>query len=119
MILLFKPCFKEKILTGVKTLTIREDLSGKWKPGVHIDHSIDTDVFATAVCTTTDIISIDPDGKKVYFYLNGNKHKFGEEAFEHLWKSDGFDTEEEFWDWFCNPFSGKIIHWNFSQLTKL
>lgn len=137
MVLSFKPQFKEKILSGSKIHTIREDAKNRWD-------SAKTIHFATGVRTknydnfkTEKRMSIQPvtiinrpyQMRGVIIHHNkcpnkeilldrmqyfGKEQKNQKEIDDWLLKfanNDGFDSLEEFFQWFNKDFSGKIIHW--------
>ena len=45
----------------------------------------------------------------VFIYVDGRKLE-PEETFR-LMTNDGFDSPEDFFEWFDEDFEGKIIHW--------
>jgi len=116
MILGFNKKFVEPIKKGTKIHTIREDSHNRWKLGMKIH-------FATGVrssryynfmmgrCLSTQAIRIvyvdEPIIPQVYV---DNSPLKNHEVWE-LARNDGFETLAEFFDWFNQDFSGKIIHW--------
>ena len=124
MILAFKPQFVEPIQNGTKIHTIIEDVHGRWKAGNSIQAATGVrtpnyNCFFESQCTGVqdvfmtyaynDLIQISVDGVELFGY---------QERME-LVKKDGFETWEEFFNWFYplimkNPkkeFSGRIIDW--------
>lgn len=120
MILGFKPQFKSKILSGIKIHTIREDSSGRWKPGrkIHFATGVRTanyNQFKEGECKSIQAIEIDPLTRSILIGLNGRMSLCTMEENKVIAKNDGFDTVQDFWKWFDKPFSGKIIHWTDSK----
>lgn len=123
----FKERFKELILSGVKTHTIREDSTDRWKYGMKIH-------FATGIRTTN--YNCFKEGEcintqKIEFkWTNHNKGMVNEswsvkvlidgenitdgDIIDELAKNDGFKDRVEFFEWeawYRKNFKGKIIHW--------
>lgn len=123
-----------------KLHTIRKDQYNRWKPGMMIDFYInarrkcafrfaprvpvkslqkitftwkDSTSFSHFLGTAIDrVCVIEVDGRfygDAYFYQG--KLVSGTYTLEPLATNDGFDTVQEFFDWFHEDFSGKIIHW--------
>lgn len=124
MILSFKQQFKEKILSGSKKHTLREDSKKRWKPGrtIHFATGVRTkkyNMFLGSQCTGiqkvfmtyayNDLIEISVDGKELFSH--SERLQFA--------KNDGFDTWEDFFNWFYplikkSPnecLSLRLIHW--------
>ena len=120
MVLGFKKRFVEPILNGTKIHTIREDKRNRWKVGNKIH-------FATGVRTksynqfaegeVSEIFHI-----RVYYYPEGPAVDIypwdcssllclTEDQVEELAKNDGFNSTEDFFDWFDKDFEGKLICW--------
>lgn len=122
MILSFKKHFVPKIEDGSKKHTIREDKPNRWKHGnkIHFATGVRTkhyNNFKQGSCTGVQPIKIDPKSKTVTIdvltgYMIGDKPMtIHPSKMEDFAKNDGFDSLEDFWKWFDEPFSGKIIHW--------
>jgi hypothetical protein len=110
-----------------KIHTIRTDLCNRWKAGNDIHFTINPRTknqfqFAPIVkCISTQLIWIQSSEKRILVenYLNDDKtipDKFNWKQLQsdevyNLIKNDGFDSEEDFWNYFDKDFSGKIIHW--------
>lgn len=111
-----------------KLHTLRDDVNDRWKAGNKIDFFINCrqkDMFRFAPVlpvvsvqkvtikyhTNTFLVHI--DGKLFFF---GNRD-FTVNEFENyqgmrqLAQNDGFDTIEDFFTYFNEDFTGKIIHW--------
>jgi hypothetical protein len=111
-----------------KVHTIREDKSNRWKPGIKIHFVINnrTDkrfqfVDTFPVISTQDIW-IMPANKSVLVWQkdnndSSNSYRDGywktltQSQIEFLSRNDGFDTVQDFWNYFNREFGGKIIHW--------
>jgi hypothetical protein len=117
MILPFKHQFVPKILDGTKIHTIREDKHNRWKQGrlIHMATGVRTknyNKFTEQICTGTQKIEI----IRVSDYLNENIVKVDgrilkEEEVQKLAFNDGFSNLINFWLWFSEDFTGKLIHW--------
>jgi hypothetical protein len=110
-----------------KRHTIREDKSNKWKAGndIHMvinNRTPDRFQFAPTIkCISTQLIWIKSLEKKILVenYIDDNKtipdnffwKELQEDEVLSLIKNDGFDSVDEFWNYFNKDFSGKIIHW--------
>lgn len=124
MILPFKSEFQQSILNGTKIHTIREDKNRRWRAGakIHFATGVRTkkyNQFKEGICTGcqhvfmtyafNDVIQISIDGRELFGF---------NERLEFA-KNDGFNSWEEFFDWFypiiqAHPdkhFSGRVIHW--------
>lgn len=116
MILSFKPRFKEKILSGEKIHTIREDKTRRWQTGkkIHFATGVRTknyNQFYEGECKFIQQIEIRPKTRQIFIGLNGTMNKLKADFHEVLAKQDGFDSVEDFWLWFDKPFFGVLIHW--------
>lgn len=123
MILSFNPQFVPKIEAGTKIHTIRTDIHKRWKRGntIHFATGVRTKNyknFKTGVVhkverifmtyAFNDVIEITVNNK----YLNRNQ-------IEQLALNDGFDSYEDFFNWFYpiidkNPtkcYSARLIYW--------
>lgn len=121
--------------TPAKIHTIRRDKADRWKPGMKIHFVIHNrtpnrfqfapELEATAV-QDIDIIWGTSDGdwrngtvgvlidkREIgsVNYINGNRRCKNFQALNNLALNDGFDNINMFFKYFCNDFSGKIIHW--------
>lgn len=107
-----KTDFENKIKNGSKLHTLRADPKNRWKDGNKIHFSTGArsshyNCFKEGVCISTQGIEI--RDRKIWIdgaLLTGDEKLF-------LAENDGFDSIQEFWDWFdqYSPFYGKIIHW--------
>lgn len=111
-----------------KIHTIREDKTDRWKPGTIIDFFINVrqkNMFRFApklpVVSTQKIeiryipLTI-PRGKMCPCVWVDGKIKYDmagalADEFLHFAQNDGFDTIDDFFDYFNADFKGKLIHW--------
>lgn len=109
--------FRSKILNGIKLTTIRD--SDKWKPGtpiefVEVDENKE-EQFATGVCMEACLIMIEPNIKMVTIGAFTDEgyitRSFKSEGIEEIAKDDGFDSVDDFWEYFNEDFKGQIISW--------
>lgn len=136
MVLSFKQRFVAKILTRRKLHTIRTDEKKRWKVGskIHFATGVRTKQyrqFAEGVCTKIDDIEI-----KYFIYHKGNDLESTDLKLENkpeflrilkngkylkiqeikdLMNEDGFNSVDEFTDWFKDDFSGRLIHWKITR----
>lgn len=128
--------FPQTILVNPKLHTIREDKNDRWKPGTKIDFFINCRqptmfrfapvlpvVSVQEVFMTKKGNEIEITVAKVGSYLGGDDTYLYYEAKKELALNDGFDSYEEFKQYFfdrieenwkkygSNWFKGKIIHW--------
>ncbi len=114
-----------------KIHSIRIDKSDRWKAGnnIHFQEWIKTPYrskmnrFAPYIkCVSTQDIWIQPTNKSVLVWkkdhpnasdsvISGYWNELSENQITLLSKNDGFDSVEDFWNYFKNEFGGKIIHW--------
>lgn len=120
MILGFKKQFEDKIISGSKIHTIREDPTRRWKPGVKIHAATGVRTknyrcFFESQCISVQEIEI--SYPKIAKYGNGYPEIYIDGKYcdliwrQKLAKRDGFITLDEFYDWFNKDFRGVIIHW--------
>ena len=103
-----------------KLHTIREDKTNRWKEGTKIDFFINVrtkNMFRFA--PVLPVVSVQ-EIKIVYDKVFGkNIHpdviidgvRLHPMKIDELAQNDGFDTIEEFFEYFNQDFKGKIIHW--------
>lgn len=116
MVLGFKTQFVEKILNGLKIHTIRVDKNKRWQKGKKINFAIGVRTkrysqFKEGVCKFNQAVELRPDTREIYLGLNGRMNLLDKKHNEMFAKNDGFDTEDDFWNWFNEPFFGTVIHW--------
>jgi hypothetical protein len=115
-------------MTNPKIHTIREDKKERWKPGTKIDFFINCrqkDMFRFApvlpVVNVQKIEILEMSWVRDEFcYQKENGKLFAikiNDAFlpidhlENLAHNDGFDSIEDFFAYFNEDFTGKLIHW--------
>lgn len=130
--------FEQKIKEGIKKHTIRDDIHGRWKPGMKIHHAYGVrtknyDCFAEGVCTHIQIMEIrevkmgSSDDCYCFPLMSPKHHKnavsgkifrviidgkvLSETMIDLLAKNDGFNTTEDFFLWFNGNLKRRIIHW--------
>lgn len=97
-----------------KIHTIREDPHNRWKVGMKIHPVIGNRTpnrfqFApTLTCTCADKIWITPDAR---FRVILDGHILTDQEIHTLALNDGFESVKQFFQWFNEPFVGKLIHW--------
>lgn len=120
--------FKEKILSGQKKHSIREDGKRRWKVGmlIHMAYGVRTKFYECFCdkhrCTGKQeikikwskskvFVSVDID-HKVFYTLQGGV-VFIDKGMIELAKNDGFDSVEDFFRWFSEDTKPNtfIIHW--------
>lgn len=116
MVLGFKPQFVPKIIDGTKIHTIRRDEHRRWQKGVRIHFATGVRTknykqFKVGECKFNQHIQIDASCRAVFLGLNGGLHRLSDKGIDLLAKNDGFDSAEEFWEWFNEDFIGTIVHW--------
>lgn len=131
---------KYKIKTNKpKIHTIRQDLSNRWKVGMMVDFFINARTkkafrFAPRVpvislqnikITRTDHLSMSSYPFQMYiqtipidnvqykrsFIVEIDGSIISLSKLSKLAINDGFDSVDDFFNWFCDDFEGKIIHW--------
>jgi len=117
MIVSFKPQFVPKILAGTKVHTLREDKTNRWKTGrkMHMYTgrytATDRQFIKEAECVSVQMVILDPELKVIYVEAKPSYKVLDfDEALEFA-RNDGFDTLEDFWQWFTTPQTLKLIHW--------
>lgn len=126
MVLSFRKQFEEPIKDGIKIHTIREDKANRWykRRFIHGATGVRTkyyNLFFTGFCTSTQNIIIKPDSKRIFISpSNGKDEAFGltGKQIDELAKNDGFESTAAFWEWFSEPFEGKIIHWTYFEYLE-
>ena len=121
--------FKDNIDRNPKIHTIREDRKNRWKEGKNIDFFINSRTenmfrFAPKIAViSTQELKINWFSDKrdlapckaggIYNYveviIDGKRLEIKD--VEQLAINDGFDSVEDFFDFFNQSFKGKIIHW--------
>ena len=127
--------FEQKIKEGIKKHTVREDIHGRWKPGMMIQHAHGVRTsnyrcFAEGQCMSVQILEIkvvdwrsvvqnpleikaiesisEKDLKVFQLFVDGRLLNGAE--INDFARNDGFDSTEDFFRWFNEPCTKKIIH---------
>lgn len=122
-----------EVFENQKIHTIREDKNNRWKPGTMIDFFINArtkqmfrfapriavvstqkvEMIWTGKATPIPTIDIWIDGEcyVANYEPEYNSSQQRQTRMEELAYNDGFDTVEEFLEYFNTDFTGKIIHW--------
>lgn len=111
MILSFQPQFVPKILAGTKIHTIRQDRGQRWYPGRIIHMATGTrskayKQFNKEKCISVQSIDIFP-----FECVFIGEKMLSDIELRELALNDGFTNTDEFYQWFNQYFTGKIIHW--------
>ncbi|TCN63702.1 hypothetical protein [Acetobacteroides hydrogenigenes] len=113
--------FKTWIEDEMKIHSIREDKHGRWKPGMLIHMWMGTPrntrgkvkpyQFDTKRVVSIQRIEIRrrEDAMQSVVKVDGRVLDINE--LKALSWNDGFTTFADFWDWFREDFTGKIVHW--------
>jgi hypothetical protein len=124
MRLQFKKPLPEKIKRGQKIHTLREDPKRRWREGMMIDF-VEGSRYKPTVFLSEAVASIQEVTIKCYRMINYGNRTFDIEvdckelnAFDkgEFIRNDGFDTHEDFLNWFFpNDTFGhlrlRLIHW--------
>lgn len=127
------PDYNTSLASAVKPKlhTIRKDKSNRWKPGMNIHMVIHNRTkkrfqFAPVVpVISTQTIEIKYERNKhltkASVIIDGIKQgdalwsncqlKASSFTLDKIAENDGFDSVNDFFDWFSEDFTGKIIHW--------
>ena len=103
-----------------KLHTIREDKKERWKPGTKIDFFINcrqknmfrfAPVLPVVSVQKIEIVYDKVFGKTLYPEILIDNVKLHPMKLEELAQNDGFDSIEDFFAYFNEDFTGKLIHW--------
>jgi hypothetical protein len=104
--------FIKKILDGVKTSTIRKVSTREvgdvlqayhWAGMPYMTKHVD---FAQIKITSKSNISIIPDKRRVVIFQNNKANELNQVEIEFLSKREGFETVNDFFDWFYFIYMG-------------
>lgn len=114
MVLSFKDRFKKPILDGTKIHSIRKDPSNRWSRGrlIHFATGVRTkkyNCFKEDRCHSVQKLNVTWEYGEPFVHIDNYLIRGAEE--ELLAKNDGFDSVDDFFEWFDKDFEGKIIHW--------
>ncbi len=123
MLIGYKQQFHAKILDGTKRHTIRSDAHNRWRAGMAMHQSAGVrtkqyKLLKLDTCTGTQKIEIIHRSGEVFIKIDG-KHYYNSLDTQYnnimrivdLAKNDGFDSVNDFLNWFNENYTGKIIHW--------
>jgi hypothetical protein len=110
----FKPQFVHKILDRTKIHTVRQDEKERWQTDTLMHMIVNPRtpqqvLFNRAVCYSVQEIEIPHFPFWIQIKVDG-RFLTESELMEFI-KNDGFDTVEEFVEWFPVNFKGRLIHW--------
>lgn len=105
----YKKELERALVSGVKLHTIRQ------KPiavGTMMNHIVypyckERRCVLTNFCKSTQTITIEPSSRTII--IDGKE--LSKSDMELLSKNDGFETTDDFWAFFNEPYQGMIIHW--------
>ena len=105
----YKKEMERALANGVKLHTIRQ------KPiavGTMMNHIVypyhkERRCVLTNFCKSTQMITIEPSSR----IIKVDGMVLSKVNMERLSKNDGFETMEDFWTFFNEPYQGMIIHW--------
>ena len=105
----YKKEMERALASGVKLHTIRQ------KPiavGTMMNHIVypyhkERRCVLSNFCTAIQNISIVPDARAIF--VDGKE--LSKSDMEKLAENDGFETMDDFWTFFNEPYQGMIIHW--------
>ena len=116
MIISFDEQFVDKILDGSKRHTILEDKHRLLQADDTIRFATGTSAtnynqFKEGVCEWVEGIELYPKTRDIYLERNGEMKLLSGWLTEDFIKNEGFDSEDEFWEWYCKPFKGVLVYW--------
>ena len=105
----YKKEMERALANGVKLHTIRQ------KPiavGTMINHIVypyhkERRCVLSNFCKSTQMITIEPSSRTIK--VDGRE--LSKVDIERVSKNDGFETMNDFWTFFNEPYQGMIIHW--------
>ena len=106
--------FVEKILSGKKITTIREDKHKRWKPGmaIHFATGVRTknyECFLIGICQSVQEIEMNWTKGVSFTFVDGKR--LNSFKLQELFINDGFNDWKEVVEFFgYNDFKGRIIH---------
>lgn len=114
MVIGFKKQFIHPIFCDVKIHTIRQDATNRWKAGMKMHMAIgvrtkDYKQFAEKTCISIQKVKIIVEND--YKVVIVDERPLSLPEIKKIAINDGFDSVEDFFNWFSESFEGKIIHW--------
>lgn len=122
MVIGFNSQFKDKILSGIKIHTIRDDVNDRWNKGrtmqmATVVRTKNYNCFKEDVCTGYQRMFLFPEIREIEIYTDYGWVRLLPEDHKQFAKNDGFDSVDSFWEWFLKDANGKhrldkkLIHW--------
>lgn len=114
MILSFNSRFIWPLLDATKIHTLRRDPHNRWKKGrtIHFATGVRTKkymCFEKGICTGIQICQI--KYIKSYITITVDGKKLSDSETSQLARNDGFESIDDFANWFTHNQTLKIIHW--------
>lgn len=105
----YKKEMERALAKGIKLHTIRQKPIAK---GTMLNHIVypyhkERRCVLTNFCKSTQMITIEP----TYRMIKVDGRELSKTDMERLAKNDGFETTDDFWTFFKEPYQGMIIHW--------
>jgi len=125
MILGFKKQFVPKIQKRIKKHTMRTDAHNRWKVGMSIQMATGVrtknyNCFKEGICKhiqsveikwTKQNVGMANESKAVQVFIDGRNVTNDSDTVDMLVKCDGFDSRKEFFEWFNESATYRLIHW--------
>jgi hypothetical protein len=110
--------FMQRIISGQKKHTIREDQQRRWRVGMHAqlwmhsprNVSKNPFQFGEAVITAIVDVKISRAQRKAFFRYTGKPHWYDIDI-ERLARDDGFDSVDGLLEWLSGDFEGRLLTW--------
>ena len=105
----YKKEMERALASGVKLHTIRQMPIAVGTMMNHIVYPYHKErrCVLSNFCIAIQNISIDPDARAIF--VDGKE--LSKSDMEKLAENDGFETMDDFWTFFNEPYQGMIIHW--------
>lgn len=105
----YKKEMERALVSGVKLHTIRQKpiAVGSMMNHIVYPYHKERKCVLSNFCTATQNISINPDARTIKV----DDKELSKVDIERLSKNDGFETMDDFWTFFNEPYQGMIIHW--------
>ena len=105
----YKKEMERALASGVKLHTIRQKPIAVGTMMNHIVYPYNKErrCVLTNFCKSTQMITIEPSSR----IIKVDGMVLSKFDMERLSKNDGFETMEDFWSFFNEPYQGMIIHW--------
>lgn len=105
----YKKEMERALANGVKLHTIRQKSIAIGTMMNHIVYPYHKErrCVLSNFCISTQMITIEPSSRTII--IDGKEQSKSD--MERLAKNDGFETMDDFWTFFNEPYQGMIIHW--------